>query len=406
MISEGKSKHMRRFIRSFMVIVGIALVASLLINLVVDPWRVTPTPLSSEAFEPYRDMTAAIRTGKCGLVRSAPEIGVALLGSSRVANSLDPLNPRWGRNDVYNLGGNACFIYENAAYFRYLLEKHSPELVILGIDPGDLSSDFDTRGVFDFSSSPLGPSRDALDREIRYLVGISTLEASFEAIKRRVSGETPQYDSRGLRRHRLENPMSQRAFLAAAIQGEAQFGFSEGEAFGEPIRADKFDLLRSILETSHDRNIRLVLLVHPQHALGHTRSAESPVPPYEGERRAITDLAAEINRSRPESIPTEVWDFGGYHPINCEVLSQEEGGRMNHWDDFNHYTLEIGDLMLARIMGWPVEVDGGEDYGVMLTPGNFDEWAGQARRDHRRYATGPGKADIEWARSLERGVQQ
>ena len=137
-MSFPTKRAMTRYFRGFVIIVGLSLLVTLLTNLVVDPWRITPSPLSADGFDVYRDFRSQNRTGKCGLVRTAPEIGVALIGSSRVTNSLDPLNPNWNRNDVFNLGCNACFIYESEAFFRYLLEHHDPELVILGIDPGDL----------------------------------------------------------------------------------------------------------------------------------------------------------------------------------------------------------------------------------------------------------------------------
>lgn len=392
---------MRRYFRGFVIAVGFSLVASILINLVVNPWRVTPTPLSSDAFDPYRDIDSQIRTAKCGFIRSAPSIGVALIGSSRVTNSLDPKNPNWGRDDVYNLGGNASYIYENEAFFRYLIEEQSPELVIIGIDPGDLSSDFDTRIIFDFKGSPLGPEKDRIDREVRYLVGVSTLEASFETINRRLSDELPQYDDRGLRRHRPKRQIDQRVFLAAAIKGESQFEAPQSAGEDTPLRPDKQKLLEGIVETCLQRGVRLVLLIHPQHALSHTRSGEAPMLPFERERREITQLVDKINRESPDAVPAEVWDFGDYHPINCEPLPTEKGDRMEHWDDFNHYAVEVGDLMLARIMGWPIEMEGGEDYGLKLKPGNFDEWVARAKAGNKRYVEGPGKVDIEWAQSLK-----
>ena len=394
------NRTMRRYIRGFVIAVAFSLFVAAFTNLIVNPWRVTPSPLSSQAFEEYRDIDSQNRTAKCGFVRSAPEIGVALIGSSRVANSLDPKIPNWNRDDVYNLGCNACYIYESDAFFRYLIEHHTPELVIIGIDPGDLSSDFDTRIVFDYQGSPLGPKKGKIDREIRYLVGISTLEASFEAIKRRISNETPQYDDHGLRRNRRKPNINQRTFLAKAIKGESQFEAPQTVGSEAPLRHDKQQLLEGIVQTCQERGIRLILLIHPQHALSHTRSGEEPMLPFERERREITNAVDKLNRENPEATQAEVWDFGDYHPINCELLPQEEGGRMEQWDDFNHYTLEVGNLILARIMGWPIELEGGEDYGMRLSPENFDEWVARAEEGNRRYRNGLGKVDIEWAQSL------
>jgi hypothetical protein len=69
----------------------------------VNPWRVTPVPWQAKSLEPYRSQPEHLRTSKAGLLRSG-KWRVALCGSSRTANGLDPDHPGWGRGDVVNLG--------------------------------------------------------------------------------------------------------------------------------------------------------------------------------------------------------------------------------------------------------------------------------------------------------------
>lgn len=401
----ARRRGIRRYVAILSVCLAACLAATILINLWVDPWRVTPTPLHSDTFEPYRDISSQIRTGKCGLIRSAPSIGVALLGSSRVANGLDPLDSRWDRDDVYNLACPAGFFYETDAVFRYLVDRHQPELVVLGLDPGDLSSDFDSRQIGDYAGSPLGPERLTLDREIRYLAGISTLEASIQTLHRKAAGELPQYDSRGLRRRRPPMPFSQLDFLARAIEGETMFDLPDTGRRQDALHPAKVAILRDIIGTCRQRGIRLILFIHPQHALLHARSDAPPLLPFETERREITTLVAGLNEGVSADQRVELWDFGDHHPINRDPLPAGEDDRMRYWTDFNHYTLEVGGLMLARMLDWPVGMEGGEDYGTRLTPPNFDAWVERAKQGYQDYVEGAGKRDLEWKQDIIRGAR-
>ena len=103
-------------------ILAVALVVSLGVNTTVNPWRVTPFPWSAAKLDPYRDISSQIRTGKAGIVRSTPAIKVGIIGSSRVANGLDPENPAWGDRTAVNLGCSGGFFYEAEALCRLLAD--------------------------------------------------------------------------------------------------------------------------------------------------------------------------------------------------------------------------------------------------------------------------------------------
>ena len=394
-------RRIRSYVRILFGLVSAALLLAAGLNLWVDPLRMVPTPLSSPAFEPYREMSSQIRTSKCGLIRSASAVDVALLGSSRVANGFDPLLAEWEGRQVYNLACPAGFIHESEALFRYLVRHHTPDLVVLGIDPGDLSSDLDTRALGDFASSPLGSGNFAVDREIRYLVGTSTLEASIETLRRRMSGDLPQYDERGMRRRPPALPMSQRAFLEESLRGETVFGNPEEGRRDEPLNAEKAGLLRGILRECRERGIRLVIFIHPQHALLHAGADREALLPFARERREITTLVAEENAVEAGGWRAVLWDFGDFHPVNCDPLPADEEGRMNYWADFEHFTPGVGARMLGRMLGW--EGAEGDDYGMELVPESFDDWERRAREGYRRYVDGPGRADIEWKQRVSRG---
>lgn len=389
----------RRYALALLVILALALVAAVAVNTTVNPWRVTPAPWSSAKLDPYRDISSQIRTGKAGIIRSNPRIGVGIIGSSRVANGLDPQNPGWGRPDVVNLGCSGGFFYEAEALCRYLLERHSPELVLFGIDPGDLSSDTDTRPMGDFHASPLDPEGDAFNRELRYLFGISTLEASFQTLARAASGQPTQYTPQGLRaRPKKKGQKSQLHFIRARIVGEAEFDLPDEGRAGKALNPAKTARLEAMLRECRRRGVRVIVFFHPQHGLMHARAADAADPPalFAQERRGVVDIVARVNAETLPGPPVEAWDFYDYHPLNCDPIPRDDRSRMAHWNDLGHYTIEMGDLMLARMMGWPLPagLPGGNDYGVRLAAATFDAHLAAVRAGYGRYLTQDGRADV------------
>ena len=138
-----KSRLQRRPRIYSSLVIGLGGFAALLVGLVnttVNPWRVTPVSWQAESIEPYRDGAYHMRTRKAGLLRSG-DWKVALVGSSRTANCLDPSLPQWERHDVVNLGCNAGFLHETTEIAKFFMIHHDAQLVLFGVDPGEAPGD-------------------------------------------------------------------------------------------------------------------------------------------------------------------------------------------------------------------------------------------------------------------------
>lgn len=181
------------------------------------------------------------------------------------------------------------------------------------------------------------------------------------------------------------------------------FDFPEAGRLADALLPEKSKLLTGIIETCRERGIRLILFIHPEHALVHARAGAPPLLPYEAERREIVQLVAGMNEGVPADERVDLWDFGDFHPINCDPLPVGEDGRMNYWADFNHFTLEIGGVMLARMLDWPIELEIGKNYGIRLTPETFDAWVEGSKAGYQRYVEGAGREDLKWRRQVVEG---
>ncbi|GAA5481730.1 hypothetical protein [Haloferula sargassicola] len=378
-------------------VVGVS-VAAFILNTRVNPWRVTPVPWADDQLDAYRDVSSQIRTAKAGMVRSAGELGVGFFGSSRVANAFDPTDPRWGRDDVLNLGCSGGFLYESTAMCRYAMRHHALEIAILGVDPGDLSSDLDTRPMGDFYASPLASRQDP-DRELRYLIGISTAEASLETLKRSWKGVLPQYAPGGQRvRSRKARGKPQIAFIREQITGEAEFGMLADGRGAATVREEKAVLVEDLALEARRRGTRLILLFHPTHALRHLRATDATDPPvlFENERRRLLAIVDRANAAGGGGPPVEFWDFLDAHPLNDDPLPEGDG-MMEHWTDLDHYTDEVGGIIQARVMGWKCAAP---DYGTRVTARNLDAWFERVRHSCGQYVATTGREDIRWKEAL------
>ena len=67
----------RGYVTALFGCIGLTLLAAVLLNTTVNPWRVTPTPWSAEKLDPYRDISSQIRTGKAGIVRPSLPVSVS-----------------------------------------------------------------------------------------------------------------------------------------------------------------------------------------------------------------------------------------------------------------------------------------------------------------------------------------
>ncbi|MEK7949430.1 hypothetical protein [Luteolibacter soli] len=376
-------------------VIAVASLVSFAVNTTVNPWRVTPTPWSSQKLDPYRDISSQIRTGKAGIVRANPKIDVGLVGSSRVANGLDPEFPGWQGQSVVNLGCSGGFIYESTALARYLMEERKVGLILFGVDPGDLSSTTDTRPMGDYHSSPLAGNEDRFNREIRYMIGVSTFEASMETLKRASKHEQTQYSPKGLRAHpKKKGKRSQLDFIKDRIQGEAEFDVPDTSK--PAVNPAKARVLEDMMRDARQRGVHLITFIHPTHALMNSRAADAANPPvvFEHERRAVLELAQKVNRETFDGPPVEVWDFADYHPLNCDPLPQDREAVMPHWGDLGHYSIEVGNVIQSRIMGWPVPIPGAENYGTKLTAETIEPWFNHVREGYKAYLTGPGVGDM------------
>ncbi|WP_367872607.1 hypothetical protein [Luteolibacter sp. Populi] len=404
------SRQPRRYVAFLLaVMLATALIAAAL-NTWVDPLRVTGAPWASREIDPYRDISANTRSGKAGLVLARKDWQAAIFGSSRVISSLDPQAAGWGDKRVVNLGMPGALLYENVAMAEYFLSRQPAELLVFGIDPGDLTNTLDTRPFMDFLTSPLSPEGKA-DRQLRFIFGISTMETSIETLSNR--GKRPgEYNDHGFR-----NRPAHGGGGGAAAPGKKQIEFIKNRFIDEAtlppkpdagtvINRDKAAKLEALIRHCRSKGVRLVMFMHPNHVLLQAKAADigKATVPFETERRALVAMVERLNGEGPGPA-AELWDFYSYHPYNRERVRPVEGEppTLVHWRDLEHFTQDVGEGMLSLMMGWPVKNPDLTAYGEKISSGNVEGRVNKLQADYQRYLMVDGADDVRWKEGLGKG---
>lgn len=384
---------LKRYQTLFLLLLVGVLAAGFALNTAVNPWRVTPSPWTSNRLDSYRAIENTWnRTSKAGLVRSG-SWDAALFGSSRVDMQLDPTHPAFDGLRCANLGLNAGLLVENHAMFRYFMERQSPRLVVFAIDAGDLSTPPPKINVTDFPLSPLDPEANPLERELRYRFGISTLAASFATLGRAVRDQPADHTPQGFRRH-APFPENQRLLISSLYLSTTHRMAQSHIAHGG-LSPEKLALLEDIITRCREKGTRLVLFFTPNHALFQLAYRELGDPDcyFANDRLALAEAATLANSAHPTAPPVEVWDFLDGHPLNSPPLPPpgEKGAHLAEWIDLFHATPTIGSAMLDRLNGLG-------SYGVRLTPEIIDQRVAEIRAQLDDYtARHPG--DLDFLRS-------
>ncbi len=355
------------------------------VNTWINPLWVTPAPWTNEAFAEHRQIYRSLRTAKAGLARSIPW-EVAMLGSSRVAIGLDPAIPQWGDTKVVNLGMSAASINENAAMVDFLI-KNDPALkqIILGIDLTDLTSESDLSRGAGFYESPLNEHGDAFEREIRYHVGFSTAEASYKTVKARSSGVVPPYTTKGhWAHHRSVDPVRvilERDSVPFAVR------YVRKRKVELALSESKLESFRKAIRSCLEHNIKLTLFIPPNHAvyLSVFPLDHDPDPYFMLDRRTIVKVAEEEQKNFPNAPQVVVWDFNDYHPLNCEPIPEKPETPAKYWVDGTHSLETLGNVILSRINGWPLDDPTEASYGQIITTKNIDAREEFIQKGYERY---------------------
>ncbi|WP_367872598.1 hypothetical protein [Luteolibacter sp. Populi] len=383
-----RPKPFRNFNRAILGISGGILMTFTAFNTWINPLWVTKTPWTDEKFAEYRPIYRQQRTGKAGIARSMPwKIG--FFGSSRVDIAFDPMLPQWQGKPAVNLAVSAGTLPETAGILRYTVEHCPLETAIVGIDLGDISGSGSGIKTTGYMESPFNPKGEKIERELRYVAGVSTFVSSVKTLtywgdRHKENFVLPEYTPQGHRLRHQDKPKVAEGIRRDAIPHAMRGTRRRQKAIA--ANEGKIHLVRQILEDCKQHQVALKIAIPPNLAvyISVYYYSGDPDPTFSIDRSTLARLVAESNAAHPDAPPAEIWDFNDYHPLNCEPIPTPDKARMHWWLDGTHARKALGDVMLARMMGWPTEGPAA-DYGFKLTETNLPERLASLKAGYEKF---------------------
>jgi hypothetical protein len=394
----GSDKAFRRFFIGLVGCFAFVMATFSLVNTWVNPLWVSNAPWTDDAkFADHRQIYRNLRTAKAGLARSK-QWDVAFLGSSRVAIALDPALKQWGGQRVVNLGLSGGSLNEQSAFVDFLFEHQKGlKTIFLGVDLTDLTEPNDMARNAGFYESPLNPAGDVVEREVRYVAGISSFLASVKTLKsERKAGtaskesDLPPYTALG---HWLRNRSVRPArdiLLTDSIPHAVRMIRQRKSKL--EIAPKKREALAHILESCLKRGVEVKILLPPNHSayLSVFFLNQDPDPTFSGVRKTIVDVVAAANAAHPTAKPVIVWDFIDFHALNSETIPPVGvgTGKLHYWADGTHGLETLGNVMLARMNGWEISDPKEADYGSVIDVETLPTRLADLRVQYEAYRTG------------------
>lgn len=394
----------RRYFLGFAIPLGILVVLVTFLNTWVNPLWVTSMPWSSKAFDDYKPLHKALRTGKAGLARAFPWDGV-LLGSSRIDIGFDPVLPEWNGKRVANLalrGGTLC---EHEAMLRFATRHQKLEFAVLGVDLADVTSPMNINPGTGFEESPLAKTGDAFERELRYAMGISTFSDTVKALNYRREKRLGAYTPQGQWVRLLDKRPMRAVLQFESFKWADHFAAQRRKSI--QVNPEKIKSLRNIIALCREKNIRLYLLIPPNHAtyLSAMRLNGDPDPGFRVDRSEFLKAITAETEGHPDAPPVQLWDFNDFHPLNCDPLPAADQQHTHFWADGTHAMPALGHIMLARMMDWPLPDPRGEGYGQVLVAGGLEARLNELDAGYARYQTEHAE-DFRWVQEHLRDFMQ
>jgi hypothetical protein len=403
---------LERYLKWVGLIAAAALLVTVIINALVDPYGILGTPAIGGLTAPKTESHFHSRlVRECEVCRVAPE--AVILGASDAALGLDPMHSGWSARPVYNLGISAGNLHEIRRYLEHAEARHPLRQAVLSLDLTSFDEQLlgDKPDFDDASLGRPGAGEGECRRELEPWLVLASLDTFYSSIatvgKNLREGPTWIALPDGMGRWRGADAAiadlggARGMFMAVVgnhVNGDLlppmEYSFRLGDQSDPHSRFEDF---RAIVDLALKRGIDLRVMFGPLHAyIVETRRAIGLEDDYERMVRGVVQIVAAESAKYPAAPAPVVWDFGGYNSITTEeVPPAGDMTPMRWYMDPVHYRPELGNLILHRIFG--VDRAAGavalartsgivtEDFGIRLTPQNVDSVLARMRDGGAQY---------------------
>ena len=320
-----------------------------------------------------------------------------ILGSSRGLR-LPTEHPGWTKSPVYNLSLPAARAYEIMRYFQHAHAAQPLKQVVLSLD-------FFTFNVYaqpgpDFREGRLNVTADNEPNKKSYedfSASLFSLDSLTDSVKTLTN--QPKKKNKNAGQQKKKKTQKNREVLREKfLSTDENFMRSHLGWFPQPHR--QYSLIRprtdnttissfrTIVAIAYRDNIDLRIFISPSHAyLLEAMHAVGIWTLYEEWKKMLVKANDEEAR-RSGRNPFPLWDFSSYNSITTEAIPANEDPqqRMTWFKESSHYTKNLAQLILDRVLSPPVSNhELPDDFGILLTANNVDAHLHSIRQARELY---------------------
>lgn len=306
---------------------------------------------------------------------------VVFIGTSRTDIGIGREQPVLQNRRLANLATFGQPIHEMRRLFELAVQDGKPHTVVLGLDFFAFNALFAPPSDYvEDNYSPLRPAT--------LLLSISTLSDAFAKYRHPQAGGGECCYADGFRlatdpaylmgNYRHYFAASERMYLMEKYLPYPQCAFAFATR-GREAQSSLADL-HAIFELAQRQHVDLRLFISPSHARQwETLAAAGLWDNWEAWKRQLVEFNEQAAGQAGRS-PFPLWDFSGYDTVSSEDLPDDGGHRlMNGYSDSSHYTLEVGQRLVARLFG------GEGNWGGALSRANLEAQLAQIRAARQQY---------------------
>ncbi|WNB74492.1 hypothetical protein [Methylomonas koyamae] len=352
------------------------------INLIVDPYSMTglieKIGLNYEkpAFRSHQWIAKVFE-----VPRIQPK--VILLGTSRAAHGLDPLDPAFAGKLTYNLAIDGAQISEIKDLFEHATNTSKIEIAIIGLDLVSFNNNIgDTklrRDLMDVDNQKRSVSR--LLETLKTSMSLEALFSSYQTI--RAQNVPPEFTHNGQRTSKYyQNFIDEFGGTRAACEGYLNEISSNRKTINSPdnrVMSSHWNDIQAIIDQARKRNIELHFFISPTHAwdLEYLRAWGEWQRFLDWKRnlvRIIDDTSFHQKENTAYAKMT-LWDFSGYNSVTTEEIPPPKAANpnMKYFWEFSHYRTRVGGWILERLLNNGNTKNGiPTDFGTILNRDNIE----------------------------------
>ena len=313
-----------------------------------------------------------------------------ILGTSR-AYAFDAQSPCWGPDEVYNAGLSGANVLEMFHVFRHALKHANVRRVFFCSGPNSFSSQ--NRYPDEFTLSRFDPDRNEIAHHADNLISLRTTMISLKVLGDFAIDNRAQYAHLGNR-----NEFAKSRRHKTRVLFNKQLAHDIRALSISPYTQERFELLRQMVEDCRARDIELIVVIPPFHAMHmEAMRAVDRWETFESWKRDVVALVAEKPSHR-----VTVWDFSGYNQYTTETVPQNDDRNAMQWYwESSHFKRALGDQVLQRV--FLDEAPSATTFGVRLTSENIDRHLARIRTERKLWLPGH-EQDVELVRDTAKRV--